>query len=77
MKLNMCRNELLLILTSLSAICLACLALLKRYSGSFWPSTQQSTGADLVWIWVIWAALIIIPVLTLALFALRFMAKKK
>ena len=70
-------NTLMLVLTAISLFCLLVLAGLYRYTGgSILPQTQNATAGEARELWIEWSFLVIIPVLTAVLWAVRLSSRR-
>ena len=73
----MFRNrELMFGLSAVSLFCLTVLVGLYRYTGSVFPSTQQTDGTELLFIWLLWSILAGVPAFTGVLWVLRRRIRK-
>jgi hypothetical protein len=61
----------------LSSCCLVVLVGVWAYSGSMLPSTEGALSNEVVTIWLFWAALVAVPVLTLCLWVVAVRKAKR
>ena len=71
----MFRNDTLLVMISLSLICILFLIGLYFYHGSFLPSLKGASSGKRLEILAIWGTSVAIPSLTLGLLLLKFLRK--
>lgn len=69
----MSRDDIILILATLSLLCALILLGLWRYSGSILPAVTGSSAVESASMWVVWGILVGLPIMTVALVLFRIL----